>query len=84
MLTIGSGPSDDTQTVTSPQYTGKVIDDFFVEKPLHYERQGTGYLLYSVGKNGKDDGGDKCRDIVFHAPSISMKPKPPPGGGGFQ
>ena len=28
---------------------------------LHYEREGAGYLLYSVGPNGKDDGG-KGRD----------------------
>ena len=81
---LEQGQYPDKLTDLMPQYTAKVIDDFFVEKPLHYERQGTGYLLYSVGKNGKDDGGDEHGDIVFHAPSISMKPKPPPGGGGFQ
>jgi len=81
---LDKGKYPDKLTELLPQYTGKVIEDFFVDEPLHYERQGTGYLLYSVGKNGKDDGGHEHGDIVFHAQPISMKPKPPPGGGGFQ
>jgi hypothetical protein len=31
--------------------------DPFSEKPLIYRQQGEGYILYSVGKNRKDDGG---------------------------
>ena len=31
--------------------------DAFADAPLRYHRQESGYLLYSVGRNGKDDGG---------------------------
>ena len=36
-------------------------DIFNNDADLHYLRKGNGYLLYSVGDNGKDDGG-KGRD----------------------
>jgi hypothetical protein len=36
-------------------------DIFANDAELHYKSQGDGYLLYSVGENGKDDGG-KGRD----------------------
>ena len=32
-------------------------DIFNNDADLHYSRKGDGYLLYSVGENGKDDGG---------------------------
>ncbi len=32
--------------------------DPFSGKPFHYEKRPGGYLLYSVGPNGKDDGGE--------------------------
>jgi hypothetical protein len=31
--------------------------DIFADGPLHYQKQGNGYLLYSVGPNMIDDGG---------------------------
>jgi hypothetical protein len=31
---------------------------------LHYQRQGKGYLLYSFGPNGKDDGGKRRDDAA--------------------
>jgi len=31
--------------------------DLFTRKPLIYQRQGEGYLVYSLGENGNDDGG---------------------------
>ncbi len=40
------------------KYVAKVPGDIFLDDgSLHYKRQGTGYLLYSVGPNGKDDNG---------------------------
>jgi hypothetical protein len=36
-----------------------VPTDPFTNKPLFYVRQGEGFLVYSVGLNGKDDGGLK-------------------------
>ena len=41
----------------SPAYIKKVPVDIFAEGPLVYKRDGKGYLLYSVGRNMKDDGG---------------------------
>jgi hypothetical protein len=41
----------------TPKYVDKVPDDLFSGKPLIYKLAGAGYLLYSVGDNGIDDGG---------------------------
>ncbi len=38
------------------------MDSFALNAPLRYQRRGTGYALYSVGPDGKDDGG-----IPLHA-----------------
>jgi hypothetical protein len=41
-----------------PKYLKEVPKDIFNnDAALHYAPQGDGYLLYSVGLNGKDDGG---------------------------
>jgi len=34
-------------------------------QPFHYEKRDDGYLLYSLGANGKDDGGKSDRDQGF-------------------
>ena len=65
----------------SPAYVAEIPKDFFNhDADLHYAPQGEGYLLYSVGENGKDDGGraygehdpkhpdDQCDDIVVRVP----------------
>jgi hypothetical protein len=41
----------------APKYLAKVPDDIFSGKPLIYRPSEKGYLLYSIGPNGKDDGG---------------------------
>jgi hypothetical protein len=41
----------------APRYVREVPKDLFNDAELHYRRGGDGYLLYSVGANGKDDGG---------------------------
>ena len=41
----------------APKYMAAVPDDLFAAKPLIYKPEGKGYLFYSVGPNGKDDGG---------------------------
>ncbi|HEX5271372.1 MAG TPA: hypothetical protein VFW33_12825 [Gemmataceae bacterium] len=41
----------------APKYLAAVPDDLFSGKPLVYRPEGKGYLLYSVGVNGRDDGG---------------------------
>lgn len=44
-----------------PEYIAEQPKDIFGDAELHYRREGEGYVLYSVGQNGKDDGG-KTRD----------------------
>jgi hypothetical protein len=41
----------------APKYVREVPKDVFNDAELHYRREGKGYCLYSVGHNGKDDGG---------------------------
>jgi hypothetical protein len=41
----------------APKYVAEVPKDIFNASELHYRQEGGGYLLYSVGVNGKDDGG---------------------------
>jgi hypothetical protein len=41
----------------TPKYLAEVPKDPFGDGDLHYKREGDGYVLYSVGINGRDDGG---------------------------
>jgi len=41
----------------APKYLATVPNDVFSGKPLIYKPNEKGYLFYSVGPNGKDDGG---------------------------
>jgi hypothetical protein len=48
----------------TPKYVAQIPKDRFSDGDLHYSLQGGGYLLYSVGPNGQDDGGkgvDDCK-----------------------
>jgi hypothetical protein len=45
-----------------PKYLAKVPDDIFSGKALIYQKTDAGYLFYSVGVNGKDDGGKLLTD----------------------
>lgn len=47
----------------APDILGEVPNDLFTDKPLAYRAQGEGFLLYSFGSNGKDDGGRKGSDL---------------------
>lgn len=46
----------------APRYLPAVPNDLFAGAPLHYRREASGYVLYSVGRNGKDDGGRDYRE----------------------
>ncbi len=50
--------------VLVPGYLPEVPMDVFTGKPLRYRRDGDGYILYSVGEDMRDNGGDAKRDIV--------------------
>jgi hypothetical protein len=41
----------------APKYLAAIPDDLFSAKPLIYRPEEKGYLLYSVGVNGRDEGG---------------------------
>jgi hypothetical protein len=41
----------------APKYLAKVPNDPYGKGPLKYRIQGDGYILYSLGPNGIDDGG---------------------------
>ena len=42
-----------------------MLPDPFTGQPLRYKKLAKGYVVYSVGENGKDDGGDEKKDITF-------------------
>lgn len=46
----------------TPKYVTDVPKDIFTDADLHYRREGNGFLLYSVGINGKDDGAKTYED----------------------
>jgi hypothetical protein len=46
----------------APKYLVAVPDDLFMGKALVYRPAASGYLLYSVGINGEDEGGRTCDD----------------------
>jgi hypothetical protein len=45
-----------------PKYLDKLPDDLFTGKPLVYRPSESGYLLYSLGPDGKDDDGRGPKD----------------------
>jgi 20S proteasome alpha/beta subunit len=49
-------PAELSQLV--PEYLQRIPDDPYGSGPLIYKPQGTDFVLYSVGPNGIDDGGD--------------------------
>jgi hypothetical protein len=66
----------------APRYIAQVPADPFTDQPLHYQPQKDGFLLYSVGANGKDDRGatfssdPRGDDIVIRIPlAPPAKPK---------
>lgn len=70
-LDHGAYPS--TLATLVPSYLQAIPDDpFALSGPIHYKRLGMKYLLYSVGPDGKDDGGT----VIFH------KNRPAPRGPG--
>jgi hypothetical protein len=52
--------------------------DGFTEQPFKYRRKANGYLLYSVGENGKDDGGRWFNDDPRGDDPRVRMPVPPP------
>jgi hypothetical protein len=67
----------------TPTYFAEVPKDVFNNSELHYRLEGKGYLLYSVGANGNDDGGksqedggkagEKWDDLVVRVPAPEQR-----------
>ena len=56
-----------------PEYLDTVPEDPFDGKPLRYKRLPKGYVVYSIGWDGKDDGGDeKVPEEQWHAPDVTF------------
>jgi len=55
----------DTLTALDETQRNSVGEDPYTGEPIHYRREGQGFVLYCVGENLADDGGDKHKDIVF-------------------
>ena len=67
-LDHGADPS--ALSVLVPQYLQAVpTDPFALSGPLHYKHLGMKPLLYSVGPDGKDDGGKAIFDRTIPAPT---------------
>ncbi|HYW79334.1 MAG TPA: hypothetical protein VE890_07130, partial [Thermoguttaceae bacterium] len=54
---LETGELPDTLADLMPDYLSEVPEDPFSSSPLIYRRAGDEYVLYSVGKDGIDDGG---------------------------
>jgi len=48
-----------------PEHFRELPADPFTGKPLLYKKTGTGCVIWSVGPDRADDGGDEKKDIVF-------------------
>jgi hypothetical protein len=67
----------------SPAYVAQVPKDIFNASELHYRQEADGFLLYSVGPNGKDDGGkgyddrqaggEEWDDLVVRVPATNAE-----------
>jgi hypothetical protein len=55
---LAHGEYPESLDALAPQFIDKIPHDVIGGRPLHYRRAGDGtFLLYSVGWNGRDDGG---------------------------
>jgi hypothetical protein len=61
----------------APKYLDKLPDDLFAAKPLVYKPEEKGYLLYSIGVDGKDDGGRTRDDDPPGDDLVVRMPLPP-------
>ncbi len=84
---LETGPLPASLDALVPKYLSAVPIDPYSERPLIYRRTEEGYLLYSVGGNGVDDGGQRTDfidattssgDLFFDAPETNDEPAASP------
>ena len=61
----------------APGYLPEIPQDPIACQPFGYRRQGESYVLYSFGRDGKDDGGKKAPEAHRH--DFSPRPRIEPG-----
>jgi hypothetical protein len=57
---LARGQYPESVDVLVPQFADTLPHDLFGGAGLKYRRTGDGFILYSIGWNGKDDGGASC------------------------
>jgi len=62
---LANGALPDSLGDLVPKFLDAVPIDPFDGQPLRYRKLTKGYVVYSVGEDGKDDGGDEKKDITF-------------------
>jgi hypothetical protein len=62
---LANGKLPDKLDELVPAYLSAVPTDPFDGQPLRYKKLAKGYVVYSIGENGRDDGGDEKKDITF-------------------
>jgi hypothetical protein len=67
------GGYPETLSPLSPGYVPEVPIDYFTGQPLRYLPGQAGYVLYSVGPNGEDDGGFESSDDHSNADDIVVR-----------
>ena len=70
-----TGKFPDRLSDLQPRYLKKLPQDLFTEKPFRYKPSKTGYLLYSVGPNMKDDGG-RPMNVENDDDDVAVRMKP--------
>lgn len=58
-----------------PQYLPEVLADPYDGAPIRYKAEGDGYVVYSVGENGEDDGGWESKDNPWNEGDIVFSVK---------
>ena len=61
----------------TPEYLSAIPDDLFSSAPPIYRRSETGFMLYSIGPNGVDDGGidltdDRQVSVIVSTPAEAI------------
>ncbi len=71
------GKYPETLAALQPKYLPTIPLDLFSGEPLIYEPDDNGYLLYSVGVNGEDEGGRSYDDFPKGDDIVVRMPFPP-------
>lgn len=62
---LSNGRAPDGLNKLVPTYLDTVPRDPFDGQPLRYKKLVKGYVVYSIGEDGVDDGGYEKKDITF-------------------